>query len=129
MSKIPFSAIGSVRLPQSIIDYVEANDLRITIEQTAFDAMNGYAAGVGTKITIQQFCEYCTICGWHSIKNPNQKRLPVEQKHKLTRGYETIFSWDTYGTNNESLAEAFEREVIGESNKRIQLRRRSGRSA
>lgn len=111
MSKIPFSKIGSVRLPESIISYVESNDLRITIEQTAFDAMNGYCAGVGTKIKIMQFCEYCPICGWHSVRNPNQKRLPAERRHRIERGYEVVFSWDTYGTNNEGLAEAFEREI------------------
>lgn len=109
MDKTLFPDIGRVRLPEAIIEYVEKNEYRISVEQEAYQAEYAYAQGVGTKVKIKRFCEYCPACGWHSIDNPNQKRQVWERRHKIVREYETIFSWDNYGANVESLAEHFEK--------------------
>lgn len=102
-----FSKIGKISIPQSLAQYVEANEDRLVIEQTSFDAVNGYAQGVGTKVKIQRFYEYCPICGYHSLKNPHQKRLPMERRHRYERGYETVFYWDDY-SRRSSLEETFD---------------------
>ena len=99
--------IGVIHIPEPVSAYVEGHYDRILIEQSAYDAVNGYAVGVGTKLKIQRYGEYCEICGYNSISNPNQKRLITEYKHRFRRRYETIFSWDDYGPDSISLNEAF----------------------
>lgn len=106
-----FAKIGDIAIPPIITQYIEKNDDRLTVEQTSFNAVNGYALGVGTKVKIQRFYEYCPICGYHSITNPNQKRRPMESRHRIERGYETVFYWDNY-SNNIGLEEAFNRQIV-----------------
>jgi len=105
-----FTKIGDIVIPPAIVQYIENNDDRLIVEQTSFNAMNGYALGVGTKVKIQRFYEYCPICGYHSITNPNQRRHPMESRHRLERGYETVFYWDNY-TRNDSIEEAFNKQI------------------
>lgn len=109
-----FEKVGLIRLPEVIINYIEENGDRLQIEQSAYDAMNGYVLEAGTRIKIQRFCEYCTICGWHSLTNKNQKRLIAERKHRIERRYETIFQWDNYSPDGESLEAAFRRQLLEE---------------
>lgn len=83
--------IGEFNVPLAIRDYVELHQDRLTIEQTAFDACNGYALGIGTAVRIERLVEYCPICGYNSYSNPSQKRLMDENRHRLQRKWETIF--------------------------------------
>ena len=106
-----YKHIGNIRIPKRITDYVERKGLRLITEQTSFDAVNGYSTGIGTRITIQQFAEYCPICGYHSIRNPNQKRLLAEQRHRLERDWETIFEWDDYSPHPTTIDKAWEEAV------------------
>lgn len=101
-----FSKIGDINIPSSLANYVENNENRLVIEQTSFDAVNGYAQGIGTKVKIQRFYKYCPICGYHSLRNPLQKQLPAERRHKYERGYETVFYWDDY-SKHDTLEESF----------------------
>ena len=105
--------IGMLPIPKCIADYVEKHGLRLITEQTSFDAVNGYALGIGSRITVQQFVEYCPICGWDSIRNPNQKRMVGEQRHKIVREWETIFEWDDYGPYSSTIDQAWEEAVNG----------------
>lgn len=111
MREKQFQKIGNVKLPEAMVNYVETHGDRIQIEQSAFDAMNGYVLDTGTRITIEHLCEYCTICGWHSMKNPYQKKLPAERNHRIERRYEPIFKWDNYSPNREDLEESFKNAI------------------
>lgn len=96
----PFSKIGNIDIPAVIAQAVENNEDRLIVEQTSFDAVNGYAQGIGTKVKIQRFFQECSICGYHSLRNPNQKKMEGETMHRLLSGYETIFYWDDYGPHH-----------------------------
>jgi hypothetical protein len=111
MNKREFDKIGLIRIPEPIVSYVEGHGDRIQIEQSAFDAMNGYVLDTVTKVTIERYCSCCIFCGWHSAKNPNQKKIPGEYRHKIKRGYEPIFHWDNYSYNSGSLNEAFKKAI------------------
>ena len=100
--------IGQFIVPAPVRDYCERNQDKLIIEQTAFDAVNGYALGIETHVSIQRYAEYCPVCGWHSLNNPNQKRLMGESRHRLRREYVTIFAWDDLAYDARTLDEAFE---------------------
>lgn len=114
MDKTLFPDLGRVRLPETMIKYVEEHGARIEIEQTVSEAVAKYAACTGTKIKIKHFCEYCSICGWNSLTNKKQKRLLAERRHRLERSWETVFEWDNYGNNVKSLAEEFQQYLSSE---------------
>lgn len=100
--------IGQFIVPTSIRDYCERNQDKLIVEQSAFDAVNGYALGIETHVSIKRYAEYCPICGWHSIHNPNQRRLIDESRHRVNREFVTIFEWDDMAYNAKPLDVAFE---------------------
>lgn len=100
--------IGDIEIPKIINRCVEGNEDRLIVEQTAFDAVNGYAQGIGIKVRVQRLVHYCSICGYHSLKNPDQKKKEGETNHKLSHEYETIFYWDDYGPHNSLLDDFLE---------------------
>lgn len=98
--------IGRLHIPKAISEFCENNLLRLTVEQTAFDAVNGYALGIDTTVTIKAFAESCPICGYHSLWNPKQKKLLAENRHRLVRSYEPVFFWDE-SSDKQSLIKSF----------------------
>lgn len=103
--------VGDFRIPKHMRDYVERNGDQLVIEQSVHD-VNGYALGINTKVSIKRLYERCDICGYHSIWNPNQKKLLAENRHRLQRGYDMIFQWDDYGLHPTPLEEAFDEETL-----------------